>query len=345
MIRHPYANIRFDWLGNDASSGLTISPSQEDLVRQKYLLPNGYGEGFVETLRLALGMTMIRAEHHFEASATGHTIRVGDIQVEMNEPTFQAQIMRGGRVLESQIDHAEDLLLSPGVDLFRYSERYHIVPSLDGSNNSEMTCLSIGRTMLESLIDVEDTTELLTALDLMPSPNVRVKTIPLYISAFLHNSMSPALVGAARKLNCQARALDYLTALVQYLKDTRGFDTGSGRTKSSDKGRKRSQRVHEYLMSIEGKLPTLDMIATQFGGSARLINDEFIAEYGESIYTFITNQRLLAAHELIRTTDVALKGMSYRLGYAHVNHFITAFRKRFGYPPGSLRRKPIDPAS
>lgn len=342
MIRHPYANIRFDWLGNDASSGLTISPSQEDLVRQKYLLPNGYGEGFVETLGLALGMTMVRAEHHFEASATGHTIRVGDIQVEMNEPTFQAQIMRGGRVLESQIDHSVDLLLSPGVDLFRYSERYHIVPSLDGSNDSEMTCLSIGQTMLENLIGDVDTSQLLSELDLAPAPKVTIKTIPLYISAYLHSAMKPALVGAARKLNCQARALDYLTALLQHLKDLRGSNNERSKIGASDKRRKRSQQVHEYLMSIEGKLPTLDMIAAQFGGAARLINDEFIAEYGESIYTFITNQRLLAAHELIRTTDVALKGVSYRLGYAHVNHFITAFRKRFGYPPGSLRKKPAD---
>lgn len=342
MIRQPYANIRFDWLGSDASSGLTISPSQEDLGRQKYLLPNGYGEGFIETLSLSLGMTMVRAEHRFEVSATGHTIRVGDVKVEMNEPTFQAQIMRGGRVLESQIDHSEDLLLSPGIDLFRYSERYHIVPSLDGSNDSEMTCLSIGHTMLESLIGIEETNELLGSLDLTPSPRVKVRATPLYISAYLHSSMNPALLGATRKLNCQARALDYLTALLQYLKNLEQPNSATGKPRSSDKGRKRSQRVHEYLMSIEGKLPTLDVIATQFGGSARLINDEFAAEYGESIYTFITNQRLLAAHELIRTTDVALKGISYRLGYAHVNHFITAFRKKFGYPPGSLRRKSVD---
>ena len=339
MNQQPYTNIRFDWLGNDVSTGLTISPGDEDLVRQKYMLPNAYGEGFVETLGLALGMTMFRAEHRFEASATGHTIRVGDVKVEMNEPTFQAQIMRGGRVLESQVDHAEDLLLSPGIDLFRYSEGYSIAPSLDGSNDSEMTCLSIGHTMLENLIGAEDTTRLLGTLELLPPPRVTVRTIPLHISAYLHNSMNPALVGSARKLNCQARALDYLTALVQYLKEP---NKESGAVRSSDKARKRSQRVHEYLMSIEGKLPTLYMIAAQFGGSARLINDEFVAEYGESIYTFITNQRLLAAHELIRTTDVALKGISYRLGYAHVNHFITAFRRKFGYPPGSLRRKAAD---
>jgi len=34
-----------------------------------------------------------------------------------------------------------------------------------------------------------------------------------------------------------------------------------------------------------------------------------------------------------------MKVLAARLGYSHVNHFIAAFKKKFGYPPGSLRKK------
>jgi AraC-like DNA-binding protein len=34
-----------------------------------------------------------------------------------------------------------------------------------------------------------------------------------------------------------------------------------------------------------------------------------------------------------------MKVLAERLGYSHVNNFIHAFSKRFGYSPGSLRHR------
>lgn len=339
MPNQPYKAISFDWLERDSyDTGTTVYPGEADVERKEYLLPNAYGKGWIETLRLALGMTMFRAVNQFEPSATGQSIRTGEIIVELNEPTFQAQILRGGRVVEEQIFPSGNLLLSPGVDLFRYSNRYHIVPSLDGSSNSEMTCLSIGHAMLECLIGEDESRDLLAFLGLMPFPRVAARSIPLHISAHLHGSVSTSLQGAARKLHCQARALDYLTALMEHVRSAKSSPAASSRAK----GTKRSRNVHEFLMSIEGKLPTLDALAVQYGCSARLLNEEFVAEYGESIYAFITNQRLHAAHALIQNSDIALKILSSRLGYTHVNNFSNAFRRKFGYPPGSVRKRKND---
>jgi AraC-like DNA-binding protein len=33
-----------------------------------------------------------------------------------------------------------------------------------------------------------------------------------------------------------------------------------------------------------------------------------------------------------------MKVIAERLGYSHVNHFITALKRKFGYPPGSVRK-------
>jgi AraC-like DNA-binding protein len=53
----------------------------------------------------------------------------------------------------------------------------------------------------------------------------------------------------------------------------------------------------------------------------------------------MTDHRLAQAHALLQTEQISMKVLAARLGYSHVNHFIAAFRKKFGYPPGSLRKK------
>jgi AraC-like DNA-binding protein len=49
-------------------------------------------------------------------------------------------------------------------------------------------------------------------------------------------------------------------------------------------------------------------------------------------------RRLNAADLAVRDSEVALKVLANRLGYAHVNHFNRAFRRKFGHPPGRRRR-------
>lgn len=97
--------------------------------------------------------------------------------------------------------------------------------------------------------------------------------------------------------------------------------------------------LHDYLMQTEGKLPGLGALAQRFGRSARWLDNEFEREYGKTIYAFICEVRLDEAHAALIEGNLPIKQVSLRLGYSHVNHFTTAFRRKFGYPPGSLRRK------
>lgn len=331
MTQQPYQSIRFDWLADAGNLEVVVKPDQGDVDKATYPLPNGLGTTTVETLNCAMGMSMFRAVNRLLPEAIGQSIPTAEIDVNLKEPTFQTQIMRGGRVMEKQLRPTGDLILSPGIDLFRYSDGYRIVPMLDGTSDSEMTCLSITRKMLNRLIGENEVEEMLNHLGLQPMPKVIASAIPLHVSSHLHASISQSLTGAAKKMHCQARALDYLTALLEHTK--------TAHTESAKSGTKRTQDIHDLLINAHGKLPTLNELAAQFGCSARTLNDEFSAAFGMSIYTFITNQRLLEAHAAILNTDVALKTLAFKLGYAHVNHFITAFRKKFGYPPGSLRKK------
>ena len=100
----------------------------------------------------------------------------------------------------------------------------------------------------------------------------------------------------------------------------------------------RARGIYEQLVNTKGKLPTMEELATQYGCSIRNLNTEFSAEYGQTVMEYITEHRFKLAHDTISQTTIPLKKLAEQLGYSHVNHFINAFGKRFGYAPGSLRK-------
>ena len=104
------------------------------------------------------------------------------------------------------------------------------------------------------------------------------------------------------------------------------------------KSAERARAVHQQLINTKGKLPTLDELASQYGCSPRILNSEFAVEYGQSVQAFIAHYRFDRAHTALQQTTVPMKVLASQLGYSHVNHFIAAFKKKFGYSPGTLRK-------
>ena len=96
--------------------------------------------------------------------------------------------------------------------------------------------------------------------------------------------------------------------------------------------------MHEELINLEGEVPTLSDLSKKCGLSARTLNNDFKKEFGESIYAYIKDQRLAQAHAALIETDTPIKVIAARVGYAHVTNFMLAFKKKFGYSAGSLRR-------
>jgi len=73
--------------------------------------------------------------------------------------------------------------------------------------------------------------------------------------------------------------------------------------------------------------------------TAAKLNQSFQKKYDQSIYSFLSNQRLDQAHQALLDSDIPLKTLAHKIGYSHVNHFITAFKKKFGVTPGSLKKR------
>lgn len=114
---------------------------------------------------------------------------------------------------------------------------------------------------------------------------------------------------------------------------------------SDIKANERARAIHRQLTGAAGKLPTQDDLARQYGCTYRQLNKEFEKEYGRGISAYIADHRLSQARKAITETDMPIKLVANRCGFAHVPAFTTAFRARFGVPPGALRKQKRNPAA
>ena len=229
---------------------------------------------------------------------------------------------------------SNDLVYGDGVDLFRFSNEISVVPVMDTSQDIEMVTLVISENILRNLIGQPLFSKLIKKLNFSEFEQAVLKSIPDHVHQPLQNCLKSEYSVNLKKLWAQARVLDFITNLSNHF-----CETEEKRFTTSQQTRKKVKAIHDYLINLEGKLPTINTISSQFGHSTRSLNEEFQSEYGDSIFGFIINHRLNCAHEAIRNSNIPLKQLAQKLGYAHVNHFSAAFKKKFGYPPSYLRNK------
>jgi AraC-like DNA-binding protein len=293
-------------------------------------IPPSLGRGDFKIFHLPNGCALFLGSHRFLPGHQGRLVTLGEVTIEPPQPFFTAQIVRGGRVMHDEVTAKASVIFDDEHDLFCHFESRKLVPRVDAVG-SDMVALTAPIPALQAMLGAELASRLLDGLGVARPLAVAIrKTSSAFGDALLAAATQPMDSPIAR-LSMQARVLDALSALATHV-------TGGPRAVSDLVVPQRAHALRERLLRLEGKLPTLTELAAEHGCSARTLNAEFLRVYGESITEFMLRNRLEAAHEVLRTSDVPMKVLADRLGYSHVNHFIHAFKRRFGYPPGHVRR-------
>ncbi len=335
-----FTHLHFRWLLDAAEESFAFSPRDGDLEQQSLHFPPELGEGHFDHVNLALGMSLYRSTHRLLPAASGHLIPIAEIEVDYGGPAFVAQSLRGGRICQQERLPEANLIFEEGRDFFLHVQKRQVLPLVDGSSDSTMVALQTRFATLERLLGEQEAGALLQALELTTLPSVAVRTIPRQISAPLHQAMARSLTGATQKLYAQAKVLEYLSGLSEHLSLEGTVDPAATTLKEC------VAACRDHLLGLEGKLPSLVSLAQTFNLPAKRLNAAFSETYGQTIFAFITAHRLDLARHALLETDVPMKALAHKLGYSHVNNFITAFQKRFGQSPGSLRTregKPLKP--
>ena len=75
-----------------------------------------------------------------------------------------------------------------------------------------------------------------------------------------------------------------------------------------------------------------------FGTNEARIKKGFREFLNTSIYQFYHDSRLRKAFELIRETGLPIKEIALICGFNGYVNFAKAFKKKYGFPPGTLHR-------
>jgi AraC-like DNA-binding protein len=336
-MKTPTSNelFKLSWLHADDRDEVILDRNGPDIHRLTYAMPIEMGEAWLDSLVFPDGITLYRAVHAMEPSPRGQLIPLINVDGTSKEPSFNAQIWLSGLGCHHEYWQGRnappvEIVAFPGRDTFRYKTDWQAKVLVEGGVTSEMKSVVVPDSVMKTLLGEDATEKLLSRLGLSTERQAVVLPMPAHVSAPLKEAMSSKFTGPARKLFAQARILDYLAGLLNFvLLDTPLQPSSPPDQKIVD--------LHQHLLNLEGRMPTLLDLAQEFGMSARRLNADFTEKYGKSIYCFMTETRLIQAHAVLLSDPIPMKTLAARLGYSHVNHFSAAFKKRFGYPPSNLK--------
>ncbi|MDF2188223.1 AraC family transcriptional regulator [Paraflavitalea sp. CAU 1676] len=86
--------------------------------------------------------------------------------------------------------------------------------------------------------------------------------------------------------------------------------------------------------------PNLTQIARIVGLNEYKLKRGFKEVFNNTVFGYLSEQRLHLAHRYLRDTRKTAAEISYELGYATPQHFSNAFRKKFGITPATARNNP-----
>ena len=302
-----------------------------DVPRQPSIIPKEVGVGSFEIMAIKPGLTLAHTTHAFPPEQAGQIIALADMEMTLNEPALAIQSANAGRVIVKDHVSNKELTLTSDQSIFQHQHRIAFTMLHDASQDNDLALLLISKSVLCDLLGERIAHGLLEAQKITDAPAARSFNIPRNISDMLHSATTNSVMDDLRKLRVQGKILEYLSLLSN-------FTLGDQEPASSPQRTRLIRQAHEELINLKGAVPKLSEFSKKYGLSARTLNNDFKKEFGNSIYAFVKDQRLAEAHKALEETNTPIKVIAANVGYAHVTNFMLAFKKRYGYPPGSLRR-------
>lgn len=96
--------------------------------------------------------------------------------------------------------------------------------------------------------------------------------------------------------------------------------------------------VKTYIQAHLTEKLTIAFLCKQFSVSPTFLKEGFRRAYGMPVHSFLIQQRLQRARQLIRTTRMPIQTVAQCVGYESASQFNTAFKQHYGVTPGQYRK-------
>lgn len=141
------------------------------------------------------------------------------------------------------------------------------------------------------------------------------------------------LSGGVRKLFLEAKFLELIALQLAHYQ--RGSNVQAVHINKKDKDV--LVQLREHLLVTFHHDHSLRSLSQTFGINEFKLKKQFRELFGQTIFDFIFELRMNHARHLLTDGGMFVNEVSREVGYRNPNHFSTAFRKKFGICPGSLR--------
>ncbi|MEM7712158.1 MAG: AraC family transcriptional regulator [Cyanobacteria bacterium P01_A01_bin.68] len=137
--------------------------------------------------------------------------------------------------------------------------------------------------------------------------------------------------GITKRMYLQAKILELIALQLAPFLAEQGKQQASLRLKAAT-----ITRIHharEILLSRLENPPSLLELAQMVGVSQTTLKRGFKELFGTSVFGYLTDKRMIQAEKLLRQNNSSVAEVANLVGYSHLGHFSTAFKKRYGITP------------
>ncbi|PHM31078.1 helix-turn-helix transcriptional regulator [Xenorhabdus innexi] len=97
------------------------------------------------------------------------------------------------------------------------------------------------------------------------------------------------------------------------------------------------ERLQAFMETHYLKEWRLNDFAREFGMGLTSFKELFSSVYGTSPRAWISEQRILYAHQLLLNSEMSIADITLESGFSSQSYFTQSYRKRFGYTPNRAR--------
>ena len=102
--------------------------------------------------------------------------------------------------------------------------------------------------------------------------------------------------------------------------------------------REKLYQAKEILSKNLDAPPSLTELSRQIGLNTFKLKKDFKELFGVPVFKYLQNERMIRAHELIRSNRATVQEAAWHVGYDSLSSFSNAFTKKFGFRPSEVKR-------
>lgn len=101
------------------------------------------------------------------------------------------------------------------------------------------------------------------------------------------------------------------------------------------------RQVRHHIMDHIDQEPDADHLAITYDLPRQTLREGFRHMYGKTIHQFYADYKLEWAMQKLTAGDCLVKEIAFEVGYQNPSHFITAFKKKFGFTPKQFLKQEV----